>query len=110
MSFLGRFYAQGRNGDMIHLVMRALAAPLGLFCLFLCGSFGQSIASRPRFEAASVKVAPPSQHAAESYLLRGGPGTREPGQVTFTPTPLKPLIMLAYDLPNYQISGPDWLD
>ena len=41
---------------------------------------------------------------------RGGPGTPDPGQITWTYATLKRLIMTAYDVKNYQVSGPAWLD
>jgi uncharacterized protein (TIGR03435 family) len=56
------------------------------------------------FEAASV------QRAAERRSpLRGGPGTSSPGQLSGVAT-LRALVMRAYELKDYQVSGPAWMD
>ncbi len=60
----------------------------------------------PMFEAASVK---PLEAGHPAVSLRGGPGTNSPGQLSGTAT-LKNLLMRAYELKNYQISGPLWMD
>jgi uncharacterized protein (TIGR03435 family) len=58
----------------------------------------------PSFEAASVKRAPPpGPHYNSSMKL-------DRGRLTCTNVSLKKLIGRAYDLKDYQISGPDWLD
>ncbi len=41
---------------------------------------------------------------------RGGPGTPDPAQITYTNFTLKDLLVNAYHVANYQISGPGWLD
>ncbi len=57
---------------------------------------------------ASVKPRPPS---ATSYSGEtGGPGTTDPGQITWSGAALKWLLVTAYDVKPYQISGPAWLD
>jgi len=40
----------------------------------------------------------------------GGPGTSDPGQITWSGTTLKWLLKTAYDVRLYQISGPEWID
>ncbi len=60
----------------------------------------------PAFEAASVK---PAQKGHGSGSLRGGPGTNSPGQLSGTAT-LKTLVMRAYEMKNYQVSGPAWME
>ena len=40
----------------------------------------------------------------------GGPGTPAPGRIRFTDMPLKVLIMRAYDVQSFQVSGPSWMD
>jgi uncharacterized protein (TIGR03435 family) len=73
-------------------------------CLvFACGAvFGQT------FEVASVKPAAPQA----SGIMRpsGGPGTSDPERFTYTNVTLKALLLRAYDVKNYQITGPAWLD
>jgi uncharacterized protein (TIGR03435 family) len=60
----------------------------------------------PAFEVASVKPAP-SRSARLS--VRGGPGTDDPGQISFTNVTLMNILLRAYDVKIYQVSGPDWL-
>ncbi len=62
----------------------------------------------PEFEVASVKSMPPS--SAMYPAPAGGPGTTDPGQITWPGVSLKWLLKAAYDVRLYQISGPTWLD
>lgn len=72
--------------------------------LFTCvAAFAQS----PSFEVASVKLAAPLMPGQR--LMRGGPGSNEPGRVTFTSVNLQTLIMRAYDVWTDQVAGPAWL-
>lgn len=41
---------------------------------------------------------------------KGGPGSADPGHITYTNLSLKNLLVNAYDVKGYQISGPAWLD
>ncbi len=41
---------------------------------------------------------------------RGGPGTPDPGRITWTNATLKTLLTIAYDVKNYQVNGPAWID
>jgi uncharacterized protein (TIGR03435 family) len=63
------------------------------------------------FEAASVKQSPPVPKEGGVYFgpPQGGPGTPDPEHITWTYVPLKGLLMEAYDVNNYQVSGPTWL-
>jgi len=58
-------------------------------------------AAGPQFEVASVKVAAPSTRRV--YILRGGPGSRDPGQLTGISVPLQALVLRAYDIRMYQL-------
>lgn len=66
-------------------------------------AFGQT------FEVASVKpiVLPPSG----VYIgpARGGPGTSDPGQITWSYARLIDMLMTAYDVKAFQVSGPGWI-
>src|ERR1035438_637147 len=42
--------------------------------------------------------------------MSGGPGTPDPGQLTYTNVSLKNVLTSAYDVKEYQINGPNWLD
>jgi len=77
--------------------------------IFWCAlAFGQA-AENLTFEVASVKPAAiPSQGRGGGR--RGGPGTTDPGQITWNMPTLRVLLTTAYDLKNYQLIGPAWLD
>jgi uncharacterized protein (TIGR03435 family) len=70
--------------------------------VFACGAvFGQT------FEVASVKPAAPQ--ASGIMRSSGGPGTADPERFTYENVTLQALLLRAYGLKNYQISGPGWL-
>jgi uncharacterized protein (TIGR03435 family) len=75
--------------------------------LLACSSaicFGQS------FDVASIKpAAPPSDPHRIMVGMRGGPGTPDPGQITYSNVTLRNVLMAAYDVKEFQISGPSWL-
>lgn len=58
------------------------------------------------FEVASVKPAAPGG----KYAMNGGPGTGDPGQITYTHVSLKALVTKAYGVERYQVEAPPWLD
>jgi len=67
---------------------------------------GLAFAQSPSFEAASAKpAAAPSGRAS----MHGGPGTADPAQVTFTNATLMNVLLRAYDVQSFQVTGPDWL-
>lgn len=74
-----------------------------LWALAASVAFAQS----PAFEAASVRPTPADSRIRPA--IRGGPGTSDPGQITFTNIPLLTILQRAYDAKSYQISGPAWL-
>lgn len=79
--------------------------------LAAAGAFpAQAQPGKLEFEVASVKPAAPQTGGRIFVGRQGGPGTPDPGRVTFTNTALKQLITLAYNLKPYQVTGPDWLD
>jgi uncharacterized protein (TIGR03435 family) len=67
---------------------------------------------RPAFEVASVKPSAPVPPNGGVYFgpPRGGPGTPDPGLITWSYATLKGLLMAAYDVKNYAVSGPAWLN
>ncbi|HLK69698.1 MAG TPA: TIGR03435 family protein [Bryobacteraceae bacterium] len=67
---------------------------------------GGALAQSASFEAASVKV---SATQTGRGSMRGGPGTADPGQITFTNVTLFNVLLRAYDLQSFQLSAPDWL-
>jgi uncharacterized protein (TIGR03435 family) len=62
------------------------------------------------FEVASVKPSAPLANGAIRIMVRGGPGTSDPGQITYQGRSLKDLISSAYGVKSFQVSGPGWLD
>jgi uncharacterized protein (TIGR03435 family) len=82
-----------------------------LAALVCWGSADAQTADRyPAFEVASVKPAPPVV-AGMDCSMRGGPGTDDPGQITYPCTWVRTLMTMAYGVAFDQISGgPDWLE
>lgn len=70
--------------------------------------FAAVASAQPAFEVASVKAAGPLRPGMPMGT-RGGPGTNDPGQFTANYTTFQDLAMQAYDVKEYQISGPAWL-
>jgi uncharacterized protein (TIGR03435 family) len=70
-------------------------------------SWAQPTIAPPEFEVASVKPMPQS---SPQHPETGGPGTTDPGQITWSGVRLRWLLKTAYDVELYQISGPAWLD
>jgi uncharacterized protein (TIGR03435 family) len=87
---------------------RTIAAALLACSSAVC--FGQTGNLSPSFEVASIKpAAPPSDPHRMMVGMRGGPGTPDPGQITFSNVSLRNVLMQAYDVKDFQISGPSWL-
>jgi uncharacterized protein (TIGR03435 family) len=95
--------------DLQHMLLlqhnSSSPAFLGLVLYFCVAACGQSA----RFEVASVKPAPSQSAARVRASMRGGPGTSDPEQITFTNVTLTNVLLRAYDVKTYQISGPEWL-
>jgi uncharacterized protein (TIGR03435 family) len=64
-------------------------------------------AAQPEFEVASVKPSVPG--VSRPWAIKGGPGTSDPGRLTIDSWPLESLILTAYDVKDYQLTGPEWL-
>lgn len=62
-----------------------------------------------KFEVASVRRSTESTSTPANSGWRGGPGTPDPERFTVTNLPLMNLLLKAYGIQRYQISGPDWL-
>src|SRR5271170_5966525 len=83
----------------------------GLWMVSGALAFGQSTPNQT-FEVASVKLSAPVPSNGRVYFgpPRGGPGTPDPSQITWTYATMRGLLMTAYDVKGYQVSGPGWLD
>jgi uncharacterized protein (TIGR03435 family) len=90
--------------------MRPAILTTGLIILTCGAAFGQAAAETPTFEAASVKPAEPQTGMAIRVMMRGGPGSEDPGQLRYSNVTLKNVLMNAYAVKGYQISGPKWLE
>ncbi len=77
--------------------------------LAVCAAALAQTSASPKFEVASVKPAGPFVPGSGGGM-RGGPGTSDPGRVTFPRATLSDLIGQAYDVWSDQVSGPDWLN
>ena len=84
---------------MQRTIMRA-----GLALLTACAAFPQT------FEVASIKPAAPMTAGRIMVRMAGGPGTPDPGQITYTNVTLKNVMTTAYNVKGYQISGPAWFE
>ncbi|HEV2446776.1 MAG TPA: TIGR03435 family protein [Candidatus Sulfopaludibacter sp.] len=77
-------------------------------------AYGQDVDKSPTFEVASIKPAtPPTPDGRGRIMLQGpsgGPGSKDPGRIHYPFMSLKNLLMNAYDVKNFQIVGPPWLD
>jgi uncharacterized protein (TIGR03435 family) len=92
----------------------------GLLAFALCRLYGQTADSPLNFDAASVKPAASAElgggggRALRTKTGRdsdaGGPGTLDPGRIHYPRVTLKDLLTRAYDVNDYQIAGPGWLD
>src|SRR5271157_3936440 len=90
-------------------MLRAIMSA-GLVVFTSCAALAQTAENSPTFEVASVKPAAPITGNMIRVMMRGGPGSPDPGQITYTNVTVKSVLMNAYGVKGFQISGPDWLD
>jgi uncharacterized protein (TIGR03435 family) len=81
----------------------------------ILGSFIAFAQTKPpaplSFEVASLKpTASPGTQDRVMRRLTGGPGSSDPGTFTYTNVTLKILATMAYNLKDYQVQGPEWID
>ena len=90
-------------------MLRAIMSA-GLVVFTSCAAWAQTAENSPAFEVASVKPAAPITGNRIQVMLRGGPGSSDPGQITYTNVTVKNVLTQAYGVKGFQISGPGWLD
>jgi uncharacterized protein (TIGR03435 family) len=99
--------------------MRRFDIHAALLLFTSCAAFAQTTAPTPSFEVATIKpAAPPAtsmgpgggMRIAVRMGARGGPGTADPGQIMYTGMSMKSLLVAAYGVKTYQVSGPSWMD
>ena len=82
--------------------MRTLAA---VFATVLCA------AQTPQFEVASVKPAPPPDpNKGMRVSMRGGPGSDDPLLYRCENCSLSNLVTIAFNIRDYQLSAPTWIN
>jgi uncharacterized protein (TIGR03435 family) len=81
----------------------------GLVVFTSCAALAQTAENSTTFEVASVKPAAPIIGNRIMVGMRGGPGTPDPGQITYNNVTVKDVLMNAYGVKGFQISGPGWL-
>lgn len=72
---------------------------------FLC--LTAMIVQAQTFEVATIKPAEQSMNGLVRIGMNGGPGTSDPGRITYSGVPLQMVIANAFDIKNYQLSGPE---
>jgi len=84
---------------------------VGVLALLSSLAYGQKADAKLQFEVASVKPAEPMPMQGMMRVgIGGGPGTGDPGRVTYSNASMMMLLTNAYSVKRSQISGPDWLD
>lgn len=73
--------------------------------LAVCASRAQNSTTAPAFDAASVKILEKGPFVSFSLQMRGGPGTSDPGRMTWGNVRLIQLLAKAWDAEFYQIVG-----
>jgi uncharacterized protein (TIGR03435 family) len=69
-----------------------------------------TVAAGQSFDVASVKPAAPYKGGPIHIGVSGGPGTDDPGRLVFSNATLKMVLVDAYEVQNWRILGPDWLN
>jgi uncharacterized protein (TIGR03435 family) len=77
---------------------------IGLLCASALLAQGQV------FDAASVKPADPQPMGMIRIGMNGGPGTPDPGRINYTNVSLKMILTNAFNVKDFQINGPAFLD
>jgi uncharacterized protein (TIGR03435 family) len=81
-------------------------------CLWL---HAQTTEKQLTFDVASIKPAVlPTMGGGRAMVRKmgptGGPGTKDPGRISYPFTTVRSLMTIAYDVKSYQISGPPTID
>ena len=77
----------------------------GLAAFLVSAAFGQTAPGKVEFEVASVKPAAPTT----GNVVMRRMDNPDPGMVSFSNVTLKMMIATAYNVKDYQVTGPDWL-
>jgi len=88
--------------------MRGLLVCAGCIVLDCGAAFSQE--GNTKFEVASVRPSTEQTATPANSGMKGGPGTADPERLTYTNIALKTILLRAYGVLNYRLSGPDWLN
>lgn len=96
-----RIMETGNMNRTQQITLRVALVAVGCAALF-----GQTAV----FEVASVRVSPPPAPNQRVFFgpPRGGPGTDDPGEITWTAASFVNILMTAFDLQGFQIKAPEW--
>jgi uncharacterized protein (TIGR03435 family) len=72
---------------------------MGALMLFTVSAWGQ----KPAFDVASVKIGEPGFTPGVTGQMKGGPGTADPGRISYTQVTLWPLLVKAFDVKFDQV-------
>ena len=94
------------------MTLSKVAFCLAAICLWL---HAQTAEKQLTFDVASIKPAEmPTMMGGRGVMRKmgptGGPGSKDPGRITYPMTTVRNLMMIAYDVKSYQISGPPTID
>lgn len=93
--------------------MRAVSVLGSLTGVFLFAPSAMRAQAPPKFEfeVASVRASAPRVPGQRPALAtrRGGPGTPDPGRISYSNQPLSDILADAFGVYWNQISGPDWI-
>ena len=81
--------------------------------LACCSSWAQPAGDSPTFEVASVKPSPPPEGGPLGFFrvsADGGPGTNDPTRIDYRNMSMGNLVVRAYGIKHFQLSGPDWIN
>jgi uncharacterized protein (TIGR03435 family) len=89
-------------------------ATAALIILVTHTAFAQSATEKPTFEVASIRPGSRTLTTLPNGMqvigaMQGGPGTSDPETLTINSLPLKSIVLRAYGVQAYQLSGPEWI-
>jgi uncharacterized protein (TIGR03435 family) len=95
-------------------ILRFLCTVITLSAVMLSGALFSQTVTKPAFEVASIKPAPPMAEVIQEIVSgKRSVNTLQPNidnvRADFGYLPLNNMIMYAYKLKQYQLSAPDWL-
>jgi uncharacterized protein (TIGR03435 family) len=95
------------NANSKHLINAPCTASCaGLAVIMVAAAAAQVLEQRLEFEVISIKA---SLSSGVGGTISGGPGTTDPSLFLGQNIDLYSLLITAFDMPGYEIAGPEWL-